>query len=84
MPQHSTAATRGAPRVAVATSVEGLEGAAVELIDLHSERHRERVLLRFGDNDAGVSLIDDHAAVWALIVEADRQLARLADQRRSQ
>jgi predicted mannosyl-3-phosphoglycerate phosphatase (HAD superfamily) len=83
MAQHSTTATRGAARVTVATRVQGLEGAAVELIDLRSERHPERVLLRLGDADAAVSLIDDLATVWAVIVEADRQLARLADQRRS-
>jgi hypothetical protein len=82
MSQHSTGATRGAPRVAVATSVQGLEGAAVELVDMRSEQHPERVLLRVGDVDAGVSLVDDLAAVWAVVVEADRRLAHLADQRR--
>jgi hypothetical protein len=82
MAQHSTTATRGHPRVTVATRVQALEGAAVELIDLRSERHQERVLLRVGDADAAVSLIDDLPTVWAVIVEADRQLARLADQRR--
>lgn len=82
MAEHRAAAARGAPRVAIATSVEGLEGATVELIDLTTERQRDRVLLRFGDDDACVSLTDDLAVVWALIVEADRQLARLTDQRR--
>ena len=84
MPEHPTAAVPGAPRVAVATSVQGLEGAVVELIELSSEGHSDWVSLRFCDTDAGVSLIGDHATVWALIVEADRQLARLADQRRPQ
>ena len=84
MAEHPTAAARGAPRVAVATSVQGLEGAVVELIELNSEGHSDWVLLRFCDTDAGVSLIGDHATVWALIVEADRQLARLTDQRRPQ
>lgn len=83
MAQHSTGATREAPRVAVATRVHGLEGAAVELVDMRSEQHPERVLLRVGHADAGVSLIDDLAAVWAVVVEADRLLARLDEERRS-
>lgn len=83
MAQHSTSATREAPRVAVVTRIHGLEGAAVEVVDIRSEQHPERVLLRVGDADAGVSLIDDLATVWAVVVEADRQLARLNDQRRS-
>jgi hypothetical protein len=60
-----------------------LEGAAVELVDMRSEQHPERVLLRVGDADTGVSLIDDLAVVWAVVVEADRQLARLDEKRRS-
>jgi hypothetical protein len=67
----------------VATTFEGLDGARVELTDLATERHSERVMLRFGDNDAGVSLADDLAVVWGLIVEADRRLARLSERRRA-
>ena len=82
MAEHRAAAARGAPRVVVATSVQGLGGATVELIDLNTERHPDRVVLRFGDDDAGVSLTDDLAIVWVLIVEADRQLTRLVEHRR--
>lgn len=83
MREHRAAAARGAPRVAVTANAEGLEGARVELVDLTSEHDRGRVALGFGDTDAGVSLTDDLDVVWALIVEADRQLARLADHRRA-
>lgn len=82
MSQHSTGVTRGAPRVVVATSVQGLEGAAVEVVDLRSDQHPDRVMLRVGDIDTGVSLIDDLPAVWAVIVDADRQLTHLDNQRR--
>jgi hypothetical protein len=47
-----------------------------------SERHPDRVALRFGDSDTSVSLTDDVSVVWALIVEADRQLAHLVGHRR--
>jgi hypothetical protein len=58
---------------------QGLEGAPLERAHLQSDRHPNRVVLRFGDEDAGVSLIDSSSADSASIVEADRLLARLAD-----
>ena len=82
MAEHRAPAARSTLRVGVATNIQGLEGARVELVDLTTERHPDRVSLRFGDNDASVSLTDDLPVVWALIVEADRQLARLVAHRR--
>ena len=80
-PELSTTATRGAPRVGVVTSVQGLEGAHVELIDLETEHH-DQVVLRFGHRDGGVAPTDDVNVVWALIVDANH-LARLVDRRRT-
>jgi hypothetical protein len=80
--EHRTPCPRGALRVAATTSIQGLEGARVELVDLTSERHPDRVALRFGDSDTSVALTDDVLLVWALIVEADRQLAHLVAHRR--
>ena len=82
MAEHRAPAARSALRVGVATNIQGLEGARVELVDLGTERHPDRVSLRFGDNDASVSLTDELPVVWAMIVEADRQLARLVTHRR--
>jgi hypothetical protein len=81
MSEHRTPSAQSALRV-VATSIQGLEGARVELVDLTSERHPDRVALRFGDSDTSVSLTDDLPVMWALIVEADRQLAHLVARRR--
>ena len=82
MSEHRTPSVQSALRVAATTSIQGLEGARVELVDLTSERHPDRVALRFGDSDTSVSLTDDLPVVWALIVEADRQIAHLVAHRR--